>query len=122
MKSRMKNKPMNELIGRAYLEQAIEKAQKRNAARIAGDIKARAERARDDAAMFIAENPFAAVAGGLVLGIAIGAMLPKVRGGRAIRALIATATDAGVAYGREAWDAAMRMKADHELAGEEKDS
>lgn len=97
---------MNELVGRAHLEQAIEKARTRNAARMAQDLKLRAGRARDDAAIFIAENPMAAVAGGIVLGIAIGAMLPRTKGSKALKALVAAATEAGIAYGREAWEAA----------------
>jgi hypothetical protein len=112
---------VNELLGRAYLEDAVAKAQKRNASRIADDLKHKAGQARDDAAMFIAENPFAAVAGGLVLGIAIGMMLPRLVPGKALRTLANTAKDAGLAYGRQAWEAARRARAEAELADRKDD-
>lgn len=107
---------MNELLGRAYLEDAVARAQKRNAARFADGLKQKAGQARDDAAMFIAENPFAAVAGGLVLGIAIGMMLPRLVPGKALKMLASTAKDAGIAYGRQAWEASRRARADAGLA------
>jgi hypothetical protein len=112
---------VNELIGRAYLEDAVARAQKRNATRLADNLKKKAGEARDDAAMFIAENPFAAVAGGLVLGIAIGMMLPRLVPGKALRTLASTARTAGLAYGRQAWDAARRARAEAELVDRKDD-
>ena len=112
---------MNELMGRAYLEDAVARAQRRNDARLAGGLKRKAEQARDDAAIFIAQNPFAAVAGGLVLGVAIGMMLPRVVSGKTLKALAATATQAGMAYGKQAWEAARRIQAEASLADKDKD-
>ena len=101
---------MNELLGRAYLEEAIGKAQTRNARRAAQDIKLRAERARDNAAMFIAENPLASVGGSLVIGILIGAMLPRAKFGKSVKALAGAVSEAGIAYGKQALDAALKTR------------
>ena len=103
---------MNELLGRAYLENAIGKAQTRNARRSAAELKQRAERARDDAAEFIAENPFTAVAGGLVVGLLIGSLLPRFELGKSAKSLATKAGTAGLAYGREAWNAAIKAHRD----------
>lgn len=112
---------MNELIGRLHLEEAIGKAQQRNARRAAREWAARAAQARDDAAMYIAENPFTAVAGSLVIGMLIGSMVPRLRLGRALAAIATPIADAGMAYGRQAL-AKARKATRHEAATEhEKD-
>lgn len=105
---------MNELMARAYLENAIERANTRNTARRAAqDLKLRAARTRDGAGNFIADHPFVAVAGGIAVGLLIGSLLPGRKLGPAARALAAMATRAGMDYGRQALKNALYARQSH---------
>ena len=91
---------MNELLGRMHLEGAIAKAKERNACR-ARDLTDKVADTRDQAAGFIADHPFATLAGGIALGVLIGTMLPRRQAPASLRKLARQAMDLGLAHGRD---------------------
>jgi len=92
---------MNELLGRMQLEGAIAKAKARNARRTIQNMQDKAADARDSAADLIARHPFATLAGGVALGVLIGAMLPRRKAAGSMRNLARQAMDLGLAHGRD---------------------
>jgi len=112
---------VNEAIGRGYLEDAIRKAQKRNALRAAQDLKMRAEMVRDDAAVLIAQNPFIATGGALALGILLGSMLPRQQMAKGAVALGGLMSDKAVAYGKQMLDKALSARQESETEGADED-
>lgn len=92
---------------RENLKEKIEAAERRNEERSAADY---AIEAKDRATAFVKEHPIATVAGGLVLGAVVAAMIPGP--GRRMRkkatakgsALAAMLTELGIAYGTSLLD------------------
>lgn len=98
---------MNEAVGRFHLESAIAEAKGRNARRAAQQLGERAAEARDNAATFITERPFIAIAGALAVGVLIGALLPRPKIGKRAGAFTGVLTRAGLDYGRQAVEKAL---------------
>ena len=110
---------MNELLGRMQLEGAITKARERNARRAMKNIQDKTADARDHAADFIADHPFAAVAGGIVLGVLIGTMLPRRPARTSLRNLARQAMNVGIVHGQNIMAASAQARRKGQEATEE---
>lgn len=82
------------------IQQRVETAMARNARRLSD----RAGKARTDAAAFVGENPFTAIAGGIAVGMLIGALIPKRKVGAKASALAGVVADIGATLARRVWD------------------
>ncbi|MXO61621.1 hypothetical protein [Qipengyuania oceanensis] len=86
---------------RAELRQRIAAGEQRNEER--KEFSQYAREARDNAVGFAKEHPFATVAGGVVLGLLIGALTPKGRKlGRRAGSLATALAEAGLVYATDA--------------------
>ena len=98
---------------RQQLRDRIDAAQARNDSRAERSVGERFADAREDITGMVKDHPIAFIAGGIALGLAIGAMFPgspvrKVgrRAGRRAGAFAALASELAMTYGHKALDAA----------------
>ena len=92
------------------IQQRVEQASARNARR----LSAKASEARDNVSAFVGEHPFTAVAGGIAMGVLIGAILPKRRANAEVKSKtkakvhpwVGLAAEAALAIVQRSWDSA----------------